>query len=161
MESPAHTRGLHLPSTTTKSLLSQCFDMSKSDSKLASTPYDELEEYMASNIQLNESDDVLSFWLQHKLKFPILFSIVQDFYAIPASNTIVERLFSSSKSTITDKRTSLASEKVNKLLFLKKNLKLLKEIDVPLINVANVTEVKRKMIEDSSRADQSAIKNHY
>jgi hypothetical protein len=116
---------------------------------------------MASNIQLNESDDVLSFWLQHKLKFPILFSIVQDFYAIPASNTIVERLFSSSKSTITDKRTSLASEKVNKLLFLKKNLKLLKEIDVPLINVANVTEVKRKMIEDSSRADPSAIKNHY
>jgi hypothetical protein len=94
--------------------------MPKSDLKLAPTPYNELEEYMALNVQLNENDDILSFWLRYKLKCPILFSIVQDFYAIPASNTIVERLFSSSKNTITHKCTSLGAEKANKLLF-KKN----------------------------------------
>jgi hypothetical protein len=50
--------------------------------------------------------------------------------------TIVSSIFycPSSKSTITDKRTSLGAEKVNKLLFLKKNLKLLKEIGEPSVN---------------------------
>jgi hypothetical protein len=71
MKSLAHTRGLDLPSTTTKSLLLQCFGMPNSDLKLAPTPYDELEEYVALNVQLNENDDILSFWLRYKLKFPI------------------------------------------------------------------------------------------
>jgi hypothetical protein len=125
VKSSPHTCGLDLPSTTTKSLLSQCFNMLKSDSKLASTPYDELEEYITLNVQLNESDEYLSFRLQYKLNFPILFSIIQDFYAIPASHTIVERLFAFSKRTITDKRTSRDAEKVNQLLFLKK-IKIIK-----------------------------------
>ncbi len=43
--SPSHTGALDRPSKATKSLLSQCFDMPQSDSKLVPTPYDELEEY--------------------------------------------------------------------------------------------------------------------
>ncbi|CAF4349311.1 unnamed protein product [Rotaria socialis] len=104
---------LDFQSTNPKSLLSQCFDVPKNDLKLSITPYDELEEYMVLNVQLNENDHVLLFWLQHKLKFPTLFTMVRDFYAIPASNTIIERLFSSSKNTVTDKRTTLGAEKVN------------------------------------------------
>ena len=105
---------------------------------------------MGLNVQLHENDDILLFWLQQKSKFPILFSIVQDFYAIPASNTTVERLFSSSKNTITDKRTSLGTEKVNKLLFLQKNLTLLKKFDEKTTDEAAATETKRKMAEQPS-----------
>jgi hypothetical protein len=62
----------------------------------------------------------------------------------------------SSKSTITDKHTSLSAEKVNKLLFLKKNLKLWKKIGEPSVHKACVTEMKRKMIEESSRTHSCA-----
>ncbi|CAF4837251.1 unnamed protein product, partial [Rotaria sp. Silwood2] len=107
---------------TSKGLLSYCFDIPETDFKPTSTSYDELKEYMALDVQLTEDDNILEFWLQQKSKFPVLFSIVQDFYAVPASNTTIERLFSSSKNTITDKRSSLGAEKLNQLLFLQKNL---------------------------------------
>ncbi|CAF4450084.1 unnamed protein product [Rotaria socialis] len=89
--------------------------------------------------------------LQQKLKFPTLFTMVQDFYAIPASNIIIERLFSPSKNTVTDKRTSLEAEKVNELLFLQKILNLLKQICKPqVVNETASTETKRKINFESS-----------
>jgi hypothetical protein len=93
------------------SLLSKCFDLPVTAQKHSSISLDELDEYINLNIQLNEDDDILVFWQQNRSKFPILTSIVQDYYSIPASNTIVERLFSSSKNTVSDKRTRLGTEK--------------------------------------------------
>ncbi|CAF4983738.1 unnamed protein product [Rotaria sp. Silwood1] len=106
-KSPARIVELDPQTSSPKTLLSQCFDTPKNDLKLPTTPYDELEEYIALNVRLSENDDILLFWLNHKMKFPTLFNIFQDFYAIPASNTTIERVFSSSKNTITDKRTRL------------------------------------------------------
>ncbi|CAF3243261.1 unnamed protein product [Rotaria sp. Silwood2] len=145
-KSPARIVELDPQTSSSKTLLSQCFDTPKNDLKLPTTPYDELEEYIALNVRLSENDDILLFWLNHKMKFPTLFNIVQDFYAIPASNTTIERVFSSSKNTITDKRTRLGTEKINKLLFLQKNLNLLKQIAKQLVNEAAVTATKRKMV---------------
>jgi hypothetical protein len=105
---------------------------------------------MNLNIQLNEDDDILMFWLQHKSKFPILTSIVHDYYAIPQSNIIVERLFSSSKNTISARRTRLGAEKVNKLLFLQKNLLVLKSFDKTTVNEVVDMQLKRKTTEPSS-----------
>ncbi|CAF3455378.1 unnamed protein product [Rotaria socialis] len=45
-----------------------------------------------------------------------------------ASNTTVERTFSISKNLITDKRTRLGTEKVNQMIFLRKNLITLKDL---------------------------------
>ncbi|CAF1398655.1 unnamed protein product, partial [Didymodactylos carnosus] len=119
--------------TTTPSnsnnLLARCFDQPKPPSSSTSTPFDELDSYMALDQQINENDDVLLFWKENAKSFPILSLIVRDLYAIPASNTIVERLFSSSENTVTDQRTSLAANKLNKLLFLQKNLFILKQIE--------------------------------
>jgi hypothetical protein len=143
------TNALDSQLTTSKGLLSSCFDKPRSDSKSTLTPYDELNEYMMINVQLNEEDDILKFWLNQKSTFPILFTVVQDFYAIPASNTTVERLFSCSKNTITDKRTSLGAEKVNKLLFLQKNLALLKSFDEQIDGV-DTNEKTRKIDEQST-----------
>ncbi|CAF3331019.1 unnamed protein product [Rotaria socialis] len=110
-------------------VLSKCFDLPKSDLRLSTTPDHEVDEYMSMNVQMKEGDDILLFWLAHKSRFPILFSIVQDYYAVPAANTTIERLFSASKNTVTDKRTSLGTEKINKLLFLQKNLLSLETFD--------------------------------
>ena len=100
------TTNVHLPadtpkpdhsSTGAKSLLSRCFDSPKTTSQSALSPFDELTEDMVLGFQFKEDDDILLFWFKYKMEFPTLFSIVQHYYAIPASNTIVERLFSSSK----------------------------------------------------------------
>jgi hypothetical protein len=89
----------------------------------------ELENYLTSTLVMegDAEDDILSFWKQHKQSFPLIASIARDILAIPASNTSVERQFSSCKNTVTDKRTKLGSEKLNKLIFLKKNMNVLKE----------------------------------
>ncbi len=52
-------------------------------------------------------------------------SIARDILAILVSNTSVERLFSSCQNTVTDKRTKLGAEKLNKIIFLQKNRKIL------------------------------------
>ena len=136
--------------THSNSLLSKCFDPPATTQNSSSTLSNELDEYLNLNIQLNENDDVLVFWQQRQLKFPILTSIVRYYYAIPASNTIVERLFSCSKNTVTDKRTRLDTEKINKLLFLQKNLSMLKSFDKTSVIEVVDTQLKRKTAESSS-----------
>ncbi len=121
-------------SSHSNGLLSKCFDLPAAPLNSSLASYNELDEYMNLNVQLNEDDDILLFWQQHQSKFPILTSIVRDYYAIPASNTIVERLFSSSKNTVGDRRTRLGTEKINKLLFLHKNLLVLKSFDKTSVN---------------------------
>ncbi|CAF1550982.1 unnamed protein product [Rotaria sordida] len=103
-------------------LLSLCFDKPSVISKPVLTPLNELDNYMTSDAQLHENEDVLLFWKENAESFPILLSMVCDLFAIPASNMTLDRLFSSSNNTVTDRRTSLAAIKLNKLLFLQKNL---------------------------------------
>jgi len=103
----------------------------------------ELENYLSSTLALEGDDDehLLLFWKNHNGLFPLIGAVVRDILAIPASNTSVERQFSCCKNLVTEKRTRLGSEKLNKLVFLKKNMNLLKEIfsDEP-----NRTSLKRK-----------------
>ncbi|CAF4019943.1 unnamed protein product [Rotaria sp. Silwood1] len=107
----------------------------------------ELENYLASTLVMegDEKDDILSFWKQHKQSFPLIASIARDILAIPASNTSVERQFSACKNTFTDKRTKLGSEKLNKLIFLKKNMNILKEkFSVAFTETSDSLNTKRK-----------------
>lgn len=111
-------------------ILSQCFDVIDDNSKPVPTADRELEEYLSMDNNFGPDDDILEFWMKQQHLFPTLATIVMDIYSIPASNTTVERLFSSAGDTITDRRTNLSTEKVNKLLFLKKNLLSLKDDDL-------------------------------
>ena len=72
---------------------------------------------------------VLEYWMQHQHRFPNIHSLARNVLAIPASNTEVERLFSCSKMVVTDNRTRLDADKLNKLIFLRKNLHSLKQLD--------------------------------
>ncbi|CAF1366193.1 unnamed protein product [Rotaria sordida] len=150
---------LDTQSASSTSVLSKCFNLLKNDLKLSLNPYQELDEYMNLNVQINEADDILLFWLTQKSKFPTLFSLVQDYYAAPASNTTIERLFSSSKYTVSDKRTSLGAEKINKLLFLKKNLMLLKAFDKKSVIEATATDTKRKITDPDKKSTDMSLQN--
>ena len=118
-----------------KNLLTQYFDSKHINQPQSSNSYQEIENYLNSDysdIRHNEDGldhiDVLSFWQENRHTFPQLAKLAKIICAIPASNTIVERLFSTAKYVITDKRTHLQSEKINQILFLQKNLKTLKQL---------------------------------
>lgn len=108
-------------STPSRSLLVRCFDQPKPVVKTVPSPTKELDDYMSMDFQLYETDDVLSFWKTYSNTFPSLSSLARDLFAIPAANTSIERLFSASKNTVTERRTRLGADKLNKLLFLQKN----------------------------------------
>jgi len=72
---------------------------------------------------------VLEYWTHHEHRFPNIHSLARKVLAIPASNTEVERLFSCSKMAVVDNRTRLDADKLNKVVFLRKNLHSLKQLD--------------------------------
>ena len=93
---------------------------------------------------------VLEYWAKHQHRFPNIHSLARKILAIPAWNCEVERLFSSSKMTMTDCRTRLAADKLNKITFLRKNLQALKQLDEKKEEFENGP--KRKLIdEDESK----------
>ncbi|CAF3332432.1 unnamed protein product [Rotaria socialis] len=91
------------PPANPNNLLTCCFDKPRPIISSVTTPVKELNDYMELVVPDEESDDILLFWKNHEKSFPTLSEIVRDLYAIPASNTIVERLFSASKNIVTDR----------------------------------------------------------
>lgn len=60
---------------------------------------------------------------KHQSDFKILSQIARDILAIPVVSVAVERLFSSSRSTLTDARSSMSAESASKMITTKKWLK--------------------------------------
>ena len=84
-----------------KNFSSYCLDDPRSPQSFT----DEFATWMSSTLTGNdgEIDHVLQFWSHNGKSFAIISSILRDIFAIPASNTMVERVFSISKNTVTDK----------------------------------------------------------
>ena len=57
------------------------------------------------------------------IDFPVLACIARDILAIPGVSISVERLFSSSKHTLSDARSSLTAESASKTIVAKELLK--------------------------------------
>jgi hypothetical protein len=120
----------------------------------------ELEKYLLSTslVEDEEEDDILSYWKEYEKLFPMIASIARDILAIPASNTSVERLFSSCKNTITDKRTKLGADKLNKLMFLQKNMNILKEKFGPTPIITNIGQDTKRTHDTITLDNQSMSK---
>ena len=67
----------------------------------------------------------LFWWKNNEKKFPILSKLSKEYFGISATSVPSERLFSDVGNVITNKRSSLKPEKVEKLIFLKRNASLL------------------------------------
>ena len=87
--------------------------------------YNEISHYLSSNIR----NDVNPFkwWDENKNNFPILAKLAKKYLRVSATSVASQRLFSDVGNIITAKRTNLKPERVSKMVFLKRNLKIAKE----------------------------------
>jgi hypothetical protein len=70
-------------------------------------PRREVKEYLAGPLNVL-CMDILKWWQEHQVQFPILARIAQDYLAIPGSSVPSERVFSSMRHIGTDFRNSLS-----------------------------------------------------
>jgi hAT family C-terminal dimerisation region len=107
---------------------------------------DEFTSWMSCTLTLDndENGDVLLFRRQYGHLYPTIAAIPRDVLAIPTSNTCVKRLFSKSKAIVIDKRTSMDVAKIDRLLFLRKNLNIFKNTFDQDPHEGEQKQVKRK-----------------
>ena len=72
------------------------------------------------------SVDQLEWWRHHEAQFPLLSKIVKVVFPIPAASSKSEQVFSVAGNVVTPKRARLNPEKVEDLVVVKCNLRLLK-----------------------------------
>lgn len=82
----------------------------------------ELQQYRCISIA---SDDLLQWWKRQADTFPKLSLLAQGILAIPATSAPSERVFSTAGLVLQAKRSSLAPENVNKIIFVHDNGHLL------------------------------------
>ncbi|KAL4262261.1 Zinc finger BED domain-containing [Pleurotus pulmonarius] len=83
----------------------------------------ELELYYSGAYPCSRNMNVLKWWKTYEHVFPTLARIVRDILTIPRVSVSVERLFSSSKHTISDTRSSLQAASASKTIVAKDWLK--------------------------------------
>jgi hypothetical protein len=81
----------------------------------------ELTVYLDSdNVAAYEDDfDILNWWHEHKLTYPILSIMARDIMSVPASTTSSESTFSLSGRILEDRRRRMNSEIVEMLVCIK------------------------------------------
>jgi hypothetical protein len=72
-------------------------------------PRREVKEYLAGPLNVT-CRDILKWWQEHQVQFPILAQIARDYLAIPGSSVSAERAFSSMHHIGTDFRNSLSPQ---------------------------------------------------
>ena len=82
------------------------------------TMYNELPEF-------HKETDSLSWWKDRVFDFPNLSKVAREYLAINVTSVPSERLFSDAGNQVTAKRLSLDTSTVSKILFLKKNKKIM------------------------------------
>ncbi|CAB5330942.1 unnamed protein product [Rhizophagus irregularis] len=84
---------------------------------------DEVANYLALP-KIHHDDCPLTWWRINKTRFPVLSKLARKYLAIPATSTPSERLFSEAGNVMTIKRTQLAPNILENLVFCKKNWRL-------------------------------------
>ena len=82
-----------------------------------------VEKYLQEANEPCNSNPLL-YWKKHKDTRPILTSLALRYLTCPASTVASERLFSAAGSILTESCNRLSPDKLDKLLFLYHNLKL-------------------------------------
>jgi len=85
---------------------------------------DEVDLYFSETCVPRNSNP-LAWWKTNTLRYPRLSKLVKPLFAIPATSTSSERLFSVAGLTVTRLRSSLSRDNVNALIFLHNNYSLL------------------------------------
>jgi len=89
-----------------------------------SVTFEDEVDLFFSETGASRSSDPLAWWKANLLCYPHLSQLVKPLFAIPATCTSSERLFSVGGLTVTRLRSSLSRENVNALIFLHNNYNL-------------------------------------
>lgn len=136
----------HQKNSKSLSSLDDIFDLPTSSDELSDEPKSsELDKYLKDKTKIPKNMNVLMYWNDNKLLYPTLYQIAKRVLSIPATNTSIERLFSDSGNTITNRRTRLQTSKVNQLLFIRRNVSLLRELFPP-----SIEQVKKRKSSSTS-----------
>ena len=87
------------------------------------THVDEVTSYLALP-KVHHDDCPLLWWKTNKTRFSVLLKVARKYLAIPATSTLSERLFSEAGNVMIIKRTQLAPNILENLVFCKKNWRL-------------------------------------
>uniref|UniRef100_A0A1A8EL94 BED-type domain-containing protein n=2 Tax=Nothobranchius korthausae TaxID=1143690 RepID=A0A1A8EL94_9TELE len=80
---------------------------------------DEVQFYLSLNPTMEaDGRDLLSWWKQHETTLPLLARLARMVFSVPASSSSSERTFSAAGRVIGERRTGLAPETVDAILFL-------------------------------------------
>ncbi|KAF5367905.1 hypothetical protein D9757_011237 [Collybiopsis confluens] len=82
---------------------------------------DEVNLYLAESC--SEPVDLLGYWKDNKKRYPTIYKLAMDILPIQGTSVPCERVFSSAKHTLTDRRTSMSTHLVEALQILKFALK--------------------------------------
>ncbi|CAF2074084.1 unnamed protein product [Rotaria magnacalcarata] len=100
--------------------LDEIFDVPDKEDNIPQQPLDrtEFDRYLGDETRIDNNTNILTYWHLNKSIYPNLARLAKRILAIPATNTTIERLFSDSANTKTDRRTRLDTDKINNLLFI-------------------------------------------
>ena len=117
-----------------KSKILEMFEFRSDDVNLnAPVELNELEKeikmYMTQIFSKQDKSDIniLKWWQCNKNVFPLLYKAARSLLLIPATSVSSERIFSLAGYVVRKRRSKLLPEHVNKLIFLKKNMKFIPE----------------------------------
>jgi hypothetical protein len=65
-----------------------------------------------------EKSDILSYWNNNKIKYPILSRMARDYLCIPSTSVRCEEMFSEAAELISKKRNSLSPLIIKKIMCL-------------------------------------------
>lgn len=80
----------------------------------------ELSDYV--NMKVSKGVDMMDFWRDNRSVLPKMFWLARRILCIPASSAASERVFSAAGRLLEKRRTNLAPDSVNSLLFLNSNM---------------------------------------
>ena len=68
--------------------------------------------FFSYNYELNDDFEILTWWKNHELQFPVLAKIVKDILVVTASTIASESAFSAGRRVLDEKRSSLSPDVV-------------------------------------------------
>jgi len=90
------------------------------DSEDSNLQRSELSDYV--NMKISKGVDMMDFWRDNRSVLPKMFWLARRILCIPASSAASERVFSAAGRLLEKRRTNLAPDSVNSLLFLNSNM---------------------------------------
>ena len=87
-------------------------------------------DFFEANVGMEElgtKGDRLMWWKKHEVSMPLLSKIAKQIIGIPCSSSMSEQVFSTGAMIVTKKRYRLKAQRVENLIVIKENRKLIEE----------------------------------